>query len=80
MYKQRLLSYIKILNYKEPNKIYTYIYKNIPTIEEKINIGNKNIGNKNIGNKNIDINDINYSKNFWENIKNIRKYKKYKKI
>tara|TARA_B110000971_G_scaffold113805_1_gene116750 strand:- start:480 stop:713 length:234 start_codon:yes stop_codon:yes gene_type:complete len=76
MYKQRLLSYIKILNYKEPNKIYTYIYKNIykniPTIEEKINIEKINIGKINIGNKNIDINDINYSKNFWENIK---KYK-----
>jgi len=69
MYKQRFLSYVKILKYKEPI--------NITNIEKKFNIKNINTIKKkdiikNIDIKNIDINDINYSRNFWENIE---KYK-----
>lgn len=63
MSKQNLLSYIKLLKYKEPPKINI----NINTIEDIFKIKNQK--------KNIDINDINYSKNFW---KNVQKYK-YKK-
>ena len=74
MYKQRFLSYVKILKYKEPINITNiekkFNIKNINTIKKKDII--KNIDIKNIDIKNIDINDINYSRNFWENIE---KYK-----
>tara|TARA_B100001564_G_scaffold99938_1_gene82137 strand:+ start:1273 stop:1464 length:192 start_codon:yes stop_codon:yes gene_type:complete len=63
MSKQKVLSYIKLLKYKEPPKINI----NINTIEDIFKIKNQK--------KNIDINDINYSKNFWENVEKY-KYKK----
>lgn len=57
MNKHRFLSYIKTLKYKEPKNINI----NINTIKNIPEIK-----------KNTDINDINFSKNFW---KNINKYK-----
>ena len=55
MNKYRFLKFIK---YKEPPKINI----NINTIKEISSFKLKN-------RKNIDINDINYSKNFWKNMK-----------
>lgn len=56
--------FLKFLKYKEPPKINI----NINTIKEISSFKTKN-------KKNIDINDTNYSKNFW---KNIEKYEKNK--
>lgn len=55
MNKYRILSH-KFLKYKEPKTLNLNL--NIKTIKD-ISIKNK---------KNVDINDIDYSKKFWENI------------
>tara|TARA_B000000475_G_C15880449_1_gene400236 strand:- start:172 stop:369 length:198 start_codon:yes stop_codon:yes gene_type:complete len=65
MSKYRFLSYIQIVKYKEPLKLYIHIN----TIGNYINIKNKNEIKKQ--KKNIDLNDIDYSKNFWEKCREI---------
>ena len=65
MNKYRFLSSFnsfKLHKYKEPKKINLNVNLNINTIED-VSIKIK---------KNTDINDIDYSKNFWENVE---KYK-----
>lgn len=60
MNKFRFLSFFKVSKYKEPKK-------------KKLNININTIENVSIKmKKNTDINDVDYSKNFWENVE---KYK-----
>ena len=66
MSKQRFLSYIQILKYKEPLKIHMYI-NTIENYKHEKNHKNEIKKQK----KNIDINDVDYSKNFWNQYREI---------